>query len=195
MGWWPELPGTLAEVVSIGKGVPGSVVITGADASERKVKQLSRDGALDQYRVLHFATHGVMVPAAPELAAIVLSEAGSTTSNEDGYLTMDEIAALGIQADFVDLSACETGLGRIYAGEGVVGLTQAFIVAGANGLSVSLWQVADDSTRELMVGMYRLVAERGLSHARAMTEMKRAFIKNGAYQAPFYWAPFVYYGR
>jgi CHAT domain-containing protein/tetratricopeptide (TPR) repeat protein len=195
LGWWPDLPGTLAEVASIGKGVPGSVVLTGADASERMVKQISRDRALGQYRVLHFATHGVMVPAAPELAAIVLSEAGSTTSNEDGYLTMDEIATLGIQADFVDLSACETGLGRIYAGEGVVGLTQAFIVAGANGLSVSLWQVADDSTRELMVGMYRLVTEQGLSYARAMTEMKRAFIKDGAYQAPFYWAPFIYYGR
>lgn len=195
LGWWPDIPGTRAEVVSIGRGVPGSVVLTGADASERMVKQLSRDGALGQYRVLHFATHGVMVPAAPELAAIVLSEAGSTTSNEDGYLTMDEIATLGIQADFVDLSACETGLGRIYAGEGVVGLTQAFIVAGANGLSVSLWQVADDSTRELMVGMYRLVTEQGLSYARAMTEMKRAFIKSGAYQAPFYWAPFIYYGR
>jgi CHAT domain-containing protein/tetratricopeptide (TPR) repeat protein len=195
LGWWPDLPGTLAEVVSIGKGIPGSVVLTGADASEKMVKQLSRDGTLRQYQVLHFATHGVLVPAVPELAAIVLSEAGSTTANEDGFLTMEEIAKLGVQADFVDLSACETGLGRIYAGEGVVGLTQAFLVAGANGLSVSLWQVADDSTRELMVGMYRLVKERGLSYARAMTEMKRAFIRTGAYRAPFYWAPFVYYGR
>jgi CHAT domain-containing protein/tetratricopeptide (TPR) repeat protein len=195
LGSWPDLPGTLKEVTSIGAGIPGSVVLSGGDASERMVKQLSREGKLRQYRVLHFATHGVLVPGAPELSALVLSEAGSAGTNEDGYLTMEEIAGLAVAADFVDLSACETGLGRIYAGEGVVGLTQAFLVAGANGLSVSLWQVADDSTREFMVGMYRLVREKGLSYARAMTEMKRAFISKGAYRAPFFWAPFVYFGK
>ena len=62
-------------------------------------------------------------------------------------------------------------------------------------MSVSLWQVADDSTREFMVGMYRMVRERCLSYARAMTEMKREFIRKGRWRAPFFWAPFVYYGR
>jgi CHAT domain-containing protein len=107
---------------------------------------------------------------------------------------MKEIVELNINADFVNLSACETGLGKIYGGEGVVGLTQSFLVAGANGLSVSLWQVADESTMELMVGMYRLVKEKGLSYDRAITEMKREFIRSNKYSDPFYWAPFVYYG-
>ena len=119
LGSWPDLPGTLKKVTSIGAGIPGSVVLSGGDASEKMVKQLSRDGTLRLYRVLHFATHGVLVPGAPELSALVLSEVG---------------------------------------------------------LSVSLWQVADDSTREFMVGTYRLVHEKGLSFARAMTEMKRPFI-------------------
>jgi len=95
----------------------------------------------------------------------------------------------------VDLSACETGLGKVYQGEGVVGLTQAFLVAGARSMAVSLWQVADESTREFMVGVYRLVQEGGMPYARAMTEMRRQFIRSGRWREPFFWAAFVYYGR
>ena len=108
---------------------------------------------------------------------------------------MKEIAALDLHADFVNLSACETGLGKMYGGEGVVGLTQSFLVAGANGLSVSLWQVADESTMEFMTGLYRLVRDKGLAHDRAMTAMKRRFLADERFKLPFYWAPFVYYGR
>jgi len=113
---------------------------------------------------------------------------------------MKEIAMLDINADFVNLSACETGLGKIYGGEGVVGLTQSFLIAGANGLSVSLWQVADESTMQFMIGIYELVEEEGYSYDRAVTEMKRRFIARTNdnrldYSEPFYWAPFVYYGE
>ena len=135
-------------------------------------------------------------------------------------MTIKEIAKLDINADFVNLSACETGLGKVYGGEGVVGLTQGFLVAGANGLSVSLWQVADESTMKFMIGVYQLVQEKGISYDRAITEIKRAFIsgevstekydkkrglifsevdsdnkKPNTYSNPFYWAPFVYYGK
>ena len=112
----------------------------------------------------------------------------------DGYLTMAEIANLDIAADFVNLSACDTGLGRIYGGEGVVGLTQAFLVAGANSLSVSLWQVADEATSRFMTGLSRLVEEEGLSHAEAMTAMKRRFLEEESTARLVFWAPFVYYG-
>jgi CHAT domain-containing protein/tetratricopeptide (TPR) repeat protein len=191
---WPDLPGSRAEVEAIGRIVPESTVLVGEDVSEKKLKDLSRQGALRSYRILHFATHALLVPDAPELSALVLSEAGDGEGEEDGFLNAKEIAELSIAADFVNLSACETGLGRIYGGEGVVGLPQAFLEAGANGLSVSLWQVADASTKEFMVGLYRLVRERGLSHARAMTEIKREFIRSEAYSDPFFWAPFIYYG-
>ena len=77
----------------------------------------------------------------------------------------------------------------------MVGLTQAFLVAGANGLSVSLWQVADESTMEFMIGVYELTTEKGLSYREAMNEMKRRFIRDQRYGRPFYWAPFVYYGN
>jgi CHAT domain-containing protein len=192
---WQPLPGTLAEVTAIGAAVPGSVVLTGAEACERRLKELARADELAGYRVLHFATHGVLVPGVPELSAVVLAEAGRSGQSDDGYLTPAEVARLRLDADFVDLSACQTGLGKVYQGEGVVGLVQAFLVAGARSMAVSLWQVADESTRQFMVGVYRLVQERGIPYARAMTEMRRRFIGAGRWREPFYWAPFVYYGR
>jgi CHAT domain-containing protein/tetratricopeptide (TPR) repeat protein len=190
---WEELPGTLAEVSSIGRLMPGGTVLTGAQASEQRIKQLSLSGELMRYGVIHFATHGMAVPEAPELSALVLSLKDGEGA-EDGFLTAGEIADLKLAADFVNLSACETGLGRILSGEGIVGLSQAFLSAGSNGLSVSLWPVADDATRQFMTELYRLVGEKGLSFARAMTEVKRRFIREGAWQEPLYWAPFVYYG-
>ena len=131
---------------------------------------------------------------------------------------MSEIADLKIKADFVNLSACETGLGKLYAGEGVVGLTHAFLLAGANGLSVSLWNVADKSTAVFMTGMYQLVEQKGMTYSEAINEMKRQFIKGKVslgpdavdrgmqivkdietdsidISHPFYWAPFGYYGK
>ena len=130
---------------------------------------------------------------APDLSALVLSQ-GESEGTEDGYLTTREIAGLKLNADFVNLSACETGMGRILAGEGVVGLSEAFLTAGANSLSVSLWQVSDQGTQKFMTELYRAVRERGLSHARAMTEVKRSFLRAGPFTEPFYWAPFVYHG-
>ena len=197
-GSWQDLPGTLEEIKAISKMYKDVTMLTGKKAAESEVKGLSRSGMLRKYQVIHFATHGISVPEVPELSALVLTQSGEKQGTEDGYLQMQEIAGLKLKADFVNLSACETGLGRLYGGEGVVGLTQAFLVAGANGLSVSLWQVADKSTMKFMVELYRLVKEDKLSYAEAISQVKREFIAGEygkTYQAPFYWAPFVYYGK
>lgn len=193
---WDPLPGTLEEVRGISRIVRGADVMEGASVEEGRVKGLSASGQLAKYRVLHFATHGLVVPEAPELSALVLSQ-GAATGGEDGYLDMAEIARLRLSADFVALSACETGVGRIYGGEGVVGLAQAFLVAGANALSVSLWQVPDASTAKLMQELYRLVETRGMTHAAALNQVKREFLagKHGPeWRAPHYWAPFIFFG-
>ncbi len=198
VGNWDNLPGTLSEVMEIKNVVNGSEIITGEKVTENKIKALSSSGSLTKYKVLHFATHGLVVPTVPELSAVVLSQFVAERENEDGYLRMGEIAELDLRADFVNLSACETGLGKIYGGEGVVGLTQSFLIAGANGLSVSLWQVADISTSKFMVSMYELVKEQDIGYANAISEVKRKFIRGdfgSTYQAPYYWAPFVYYGK
>ncbi len=193
-GAWGNLPGALTEVKRIKQIVRGAVLCSGESVSESFVKALSEQGELKRYRVIHFATHGLVVPELPELSALVLSQTPSRTDNEDGYLRMGEIAGLDLETEYVNLSACDTGLGKLYGGEGVVGLTQSFLVGGADGMSVSLWQVADESTMDFMVVMYRLIEETGMSYSRAITEMKRRFIQ-GKYSSPNYWAPFVYYGK
>jgi CHAT domain-containing protein len=128
----------------------------------------------------------------------VLSQTQNKAQREDGFLTMREIAKLSIDADQVVLSACDTGLGKLYAGEGVVGLTQAFFVAGARAVSVSLWSVPDDSTAELMLHAYKSMQSKRQSFAVAMAEAKRAFIDGSAgdrrLARPYHWAPFVHYG-
>ena len=197
-GNWSNLPGTLKEVNELSAIVKNSDTLTGDKVTENRVKQYSKDGKLADYKIIHFATHGMVVPEIPELSAIVLSQFKSEKEGEDGYLRMGEIARLNLAADFVNLSACETGLGRIYGGEGVVGLTQSFLIAGANGLSVSLWQVADDSTAKFMTELYTKTETTGMGYNQAITEVKRGFI-NGDYgeqwKSPFYWSPFVYYGK
>ena len=195
---WSNIPGTLSEVKKISEIVKGAMVYKGDEVTEDKVKDLSSRGELSEYKVIHFAVHGLVVPEMPELSAVVLSQFKTESGGEDGYLRMAEVAELKLNADFVNLSACETGLGKIYGGEGVVGLTQSFLIAGANGLSVSLWQVEDVSTSKFMTGLYELTEGKGMSYSAGVTEMKRRFIKGDfgdSYKAPFYWAPFVYYGR
>jgi len=195
---WKNLPGTLNEVKAIGKINQDAKIVTGEMASEHYIKSLSKQGELAQYQVLHFATHGLVVPAIPEMSALVLSQFNEERKGEDGYLLMGEISNLNLEADFVNLSACETGLGKIYGGEGVVGLTQSFLIAGANSLSVSLWQVADESTSQFMVAMYNQVEKQKTSFSQSITNIKRRFINGDfgeEYRKPYYWAPFVYYGK
>jgi len=192
---WENLPGTLAEANEVGKLMSGAHTLRGKNLTEANIKKLSKSGKLAEYKVLHVATHGLVVPEMPELSAVVLSQ--SIESKEDGYLRASEIAQLDLKADFVCLSACETGLGKIYGGEGVVGLTQSFLVAGANGLCVSLWQVADESTKEFMVEMYRMVTRENKSYSQAIAATKRRFMAGELgeqYRDPYYWSPFVYYG-
>jgi len=198
---WPDLPGTLREVKKLRRiAGRGSTVLTGARASESILRRMNRHGDLRDYRILHFATHGVVVPNRPGLSALVLSRVGTSDSVhvQDGYLTRSEIVDLDLQSDLAVLSACQTGLGEYVDGEGIVGLSGAFLRAGSNATLVSQWNVQDTSTRRFMTAVYRRADQPGTTFAEAVTETKRAFLR-GDYgtsaRDPVYWAPFVYYGR
>jgi CHAT domain-containing protein/tetratricopeptide (TPR) repeat protein len=210
---WQNIPGTLREARALRRVTGAARLLTGPDASEHALHQLSSRGDLDDYRALHFATHGFLVSDAPALSALVLAEVGRTPSGErgplpqtddpdavvpDGYLSMREIVELDLNAEFVGLSACRTGLGRIYRGSGAVSLAQAFLRAGAGSAAVSLWAVYDASTSRFMEAVYRRAWARDTSWASAIAETKRAFIA-GHYgerlRAPRFWAPFVHHGR
>ena len=161
------------------------------DASEDNLEM--RD--VRKYRVLHIATHGLLNAERPQFTGVVLSLVGNKT--EDGFLRTDEVFNLKLGSPLVILSACETGLGKEKRGEGVMGLTRAFMYAGAPTVGVSLWSVADKSTAELMTDFYKRLLATGATPARpsaAMREAQLAMIAGKRYSAPFYWAPFVLVG-
>lgn len=155
---------------------------------------------VSKYRVVHVATHGLLNAERPQFTGLVLSLVGN--KSEDGFLRTDEVFNLKLGAPFVMLSACETGLGKEKRGEGVMGLTRAFMYAGAPTVGVSLWSVADKSTADLMTDFYRRWLGAGASAAgaaaisptSAMREAQIAMITGKKYSAPFYWAPFVLVG-
>ena len=105
-----------------------------------------------------------------------------------------EIYNLELDAKLVTLSACQTGMGKILKGEGVVGLSRALVYAGANNVIVSFWNVADDSTVRLMTDFYSYVLQRDSLYAESLRQSKLGLIRSTDFSAPFFWAPFVLIG-
>jgi CHAT domain-containing protein/Tfp pilus assembly protein PilF len=147
---------------------------------------------LSQYKYLHFATHGLINESKPQFSKLALSY--DLASEEDGFLDVREIFELKLNAEMVVLSACETGLGKEVKGEGIIGLTRAFIVAGAKRVVVSLWSVSDESTKDLMIDFYKSINS-GMSKSSALREAKLKMINSVKYSHPYYWAPFVMFGE
>ncbi|MFT4605442.1 MAG: CHAT domain-containing protein/tetratricopeptide (TPR) repeat protein [Rhodothermales bacterium] len=163
------------------------VFLAGAATEQSAKRALDLSG----YRYVHFATHGLINEGRPDFSGLALAADGA--EDEDGFLQAAEVFNLHIDADLVILSACETGLGRLVRGEGLVGLTRAFMYAGTPSMVVSLWSVADQSTADLMGRLYtRLSLED--SKDTALRDAKREMIADGIYAHPFHWAPFVLTG-
>ena len=190
------LPGTENEVQAIfrqfdEKGKKALVQFRN-NANEEFIKS----GELKNYRLLHFATHGFVNTLKPELSGILLAQ--DTTINEDGILYSGEIYNLKLNADLTVLSACETGLGEIKKGEGLIGLTRALLYAGSKNIIVSLWKVADKSTSDLMINFYKNLLEvkqEKQEFSQALQEAKLKMIDEGKYAHPFYWSPFILIGK
>lgn len=186
-----ELPGTASEVNTLKELFSGKQI-----ASEVLIHQLASESAiktkpLNNYSVLHFATHGIVDENNPELSRIFLQ---SDSEAEDGNLFSGEIYNLKLNANLVTLSACETGLGKISQGEGVIGLSRALVYAGAKNIIVSFWSVADESTAQLMTNFYSLLLENQPSTFSSNLRQAKLNLMNGRYAAPYYWAPFVLIG-
>jgi CHAT domain-containing protein len=187
-----RLPYTRAEVLGISKLYPANKrqVYLGEQAREETVKAEN----LEDYRYIHFASHGFVDEIHPSRSGILFSR--DSKSTEDGVLQMGEIMRLKMNADLVTLSACSTGLGKLVNGEGILGLTRAFFYAGARNVTVSLWNVNDSSTSALMKAFYENL-NRGLSKSAALRQAKLTLLrgKEAAWRHPYYWAAFVLVGE
>jgi CHAT domain-containing protein len=157
----------------------------GAEAREDKFKKTD----LSVFRFIHLATHAMSDNYDGEASAITLS---TDPAGDDGILTADEIAQLNLNTDLVVLSGCETAAGQEAGAEGVVGLSRAFLVAGARCVCGSLWQVDDSWTRKLMIDFYKRLLAGGLDESQSLRLAKLKLLRSGA--TPFQWAPFIMVG-
>ena len=182
------LPYTRDEVLGIASLFPKdqSAVYLGSSASRQSLQA----EALERYRYIHFATHGILDEAHPSRSGLAL------TAGDGGILKVDEITALRIRADVVTLSACSTGLGELVSGEGMLGLVRSFLYAGASSVAVSLWNVNDDATSTLMKEFYRNLS-RSMPPQEALRRAKISLIHqdNSLWRHPHFWAPFVLWLR
>jgi len=179
------LPGARVEGRSVAALFPGSMLLVGPDANESTVTRL-----LPRYGILHFATHGFVVPKAALSSGLALAEE-ATSSKYDGLLTARKIMSIPLSARLAVLSGCDTGRGSVQGGEGLIGLAWAFRAAGCSALLASQWQVNDVATKEWMLSFYRaLKAGRPKDEAvqTAMLEVKTN------HPSPYYWAAFEMIG-
>ena len=176
------LPGAKAEGEAVAQLFAGSVLLTGKDAVKQRL--WDEGGSCD---ILHIATHGYVDPEVPEFSGLLLHGEGETPYE---VLTAQDVWQWPLQARLVTLSACQTGLGRTVEGEGLLGLTRAFIYAGAQDVVCSLWPVSDESTAKLMTEFYKALTA-GKATEDALTEAQRSLIADEKTRHPFYWAGFV----
>ncbi len=176
--------------------------IVGLAKPEESLKALdfeaSRTRALSaemrQYRILHFATHGLLNSLHPELSGMVLSLVDEQGKPQDGFLRLHDIYNLRLAAELVVLSACRTVLGKEVKGEGLIGLTRGFMYAGATRVLASLWDVKDDATAELMKRFYYSMLKEGASPATALRAAQLSLLKEPQWQMPYFWAGFILQG-
>jgi CHAT domain-containing protein/Tfp pilus assembly protein PilF len=184
------LPAAEAEVGAIGGalGRSESRVYVGQQATEDAFKKEAAN-----YRILHLATHFFSDDRQPLYSKIVLAQ--DPEAEEDGYLQTYEIFNTRLNADLVVLSACNTGLGKLGKGEGLVGVSRAFLYAGVPSLLVSLWSVEDEATAMIMERFYRHLKE-GLNKKAALRQAKLDYLQTAREEKkdPFFWAPFILIG-
>jgi len=161
------------------------------DAARQKVLT----GQLEDYRIIHFATHGLINSSHPELSGLVLSLVDAQGKPQNGFLRMNEIYGLKLRSDLVVLSACQTALGKDVRGEGLIGLTRGFMYAGSPRVVASLWRIPDRATSELMKRFYEGLFRDGLRPAAALRAAQLDMSKTPRWSSPYYWAGFILQGE
>jgi len=190
----PRLPNTRREAETIMSLASSGSSKSAFDFSANRAAATSDE--LQPYRIVHFATHGFLNSLNPELSGLVLSLVDEKGAPQNGLLLAPEVYNLKLPStDLVVLSACQTGLGKEIRGEGVVGLTRGFMYAGAPRVVVSLWNVSDRATADLMKSFYQGMLSRRMRPAAALRAAQIELWKQKQWQAPYYWAAFGLQGE
>lgn len=189
----PRLRYTREEADAIYAVAPRSKALEATDFKATRAAAISPE--LANYRIVHFATHGLLNSQHPELSGLVFSLVDKNGKAQDGFLSLQDIYNLNLPADLVVLSACETGLGKEISGEGLIGLTRGFMYAGATRVVASLWNVSDVATARLMAEFYRSMEKDGLAPAAALRSAQIKMLQQKRWASPYYWAAFQIQGE
>ena len=180
-----RLPFAEHELYAIGRTFPERTrILSGAGARESDLKT-----DLSRYPVIHFATHGLVSDAQPKRSALLMAP----EPGEDGLLQLGEIYGLGLKANLIVLSACQTALGKEVTGEGLIGLSRAFFFAGARSVVATLWNLNDRFAAEFVERFYREL-NTGATAEEALRRAKLAYVNHPRYSHPFYWSSLVMVG-
>jgi CHAT domain-containing protein len=185
-----RLPSSRKEASAIASILPGAEVRTDFDAT----RQFLFKPGLEQYRILHIATHSLLNSRHAEQSGVAFSLVDRQGRPIDGFLPLHEVFHLKLRANLVVLSACQTALGKEVLGEGLVGLARAFMLAGSPRVVASLWQVSDQATAELMERFYTAMVTKRLSASAALRAAQLEMRKQSRWARPYYWAGFVLQG-
>jgi CHAT domain-containing protein len=181
------------EAEAIAATVPENARLKALDFKASRAAAMNTE--LSQYRIVHFATHGLLNAERPELSGLVFSMVNEQGQPQDGFLRLHEIYNLKLPAELVVLSACQSGLGKDIKGEGMIGLTRGFMYAGAARVVASLWRVDDYATSVLMKKFYRGMLQEKLPAAAALRKAQIEMWRQQQWQSPFYWGAFVLQGE
>jgi CHAT domain-containing protein len=189
----PRLPFTQDESKRIAALVPGGQRLDAVGFGA--TRKLAMSPELGQYRYVHFATHGWLDSEIPERSSLVLSLIDAQGAEQDGFLRSSDISRLRLSADLVTLSACQTGVGKQIAGEGMLSLTRSFLHAGAARVVVSYWNVNDEATAELMGAFYKRMLRQGTRPAAALRAAQMELFRGKRWSSPYFWAAFMLQGE
>ncbi len=193
----PDLPASLEEAEKIDAIFQKKQWDSHHFSMDMAAESIVKSGKLKEFDYIHFSTHGIVDEEKPSLSRIYLHTTDDGSLEDDGRLYTGELYNLELNADLVTLSACQTGLGKVSMGEGIVGLSRALIYAGADNLLVSLWKVADQSTAKLMVDFYEQVtlSDTPTVFSSSLRKAKLHMINKKENARPFHWASFVLIGQ
>lgn len=158
-------------------------------------RQAFFDADLENYQILHFAVHTFINDKKPELSAIALSSFDERGNKMESFLQSNDILNLDLSAELVVLSSCQSGLGKQVRGEGLIALSQSFFIAGSSASIISLWDVDDKVTAELMTRFYRKYLIENESAAAALRQTQLEIMLDKRWRSPFYWSAFVLQGN